>query len=258
MDVLMKTSQSLKESMDHCGLNEYYMYYQDCEKLFVQSVTDYGICYTFNMLEDQTNLWSLESGYSIDDEHMQPARALKMQTLMILTKDISDQKLCKDREKSFKLILHLPNELPRTSYEAIDIPLGKEQTVMISAKMIKFEDSLRDFPPETRGCYFDGEKQLRFFKSYTKANCEFECLSNFTYQVCGCNKFSMQRTKDMKTCQLNDTGCFLHTSEKFPRSYYEDSENKRNHPHYPCSCLPSCTEIKYSVVKELRRDSGCG
>lgn len=35
--------------------------------------------------------------------------------------------------------------------------------------------------------------KLRFYKNYTQANCEMECLSNYTKNECGCVKFSMPR-----------------------------------------------------------------
>lgn len=114
------------------------------------------------------------------------------------------------------------------------------------------EDSLRVFQPETRGCYFDGEKQLRFFKAYTKANCEYECMSNFTFNSCQCTKFQMVRTDKMPLCDVV-LGCNADLVYSFPRNYYEKPENRKKHPHYPCGCLPSCTEIKYKVTKETGR-----
>jgi amiloride-sensitive sodium channel len=40
-----------------------------------------------------------------------------------------------------------------------------------------------------RQCYFDGERQLKFFQIYTKANCELECLTNSTMRYCNCSAF---------------------------------------------------------------------
>ena len=50
VEVLLKAAPNFADNIDHCGINKYWMYNQDCEKLFVRSVTEYGICYTFNML----------------------------------------------------------------------------------------------------------------------------------------------------------------------------------------------------------------
>lgn len=42
-----------------------------------------------------------------------------------------------------------------------------------------------------RQCFFNNERYLRFFKLYTQANCELECLTNHTLKECSCVKFSM-------------------------------------------------------------------
>jgi amiloride-sensitive sodium channel len=200
--------------------------------------------------DPQPTEWNLEDGYLNDREEIQPIRALKMQHLKIGTSSVANETLCEGRTKIFKIILHLPNEVPQLSYEAIDYRIGKDQVILISAEVIKYEDSLKDFPPETRGCYFDGERKLQFFKSYTKSNCEYECFSNYSYLMCGCVKFSMVHNDKMNVCTV-ERGCLENFIYKFPRSYYENPENKRRYPHYPCGCLPSCTEIKYQVIKQI-------
>jgi hypothetical protein len=40
-----------------------------------------------------------------------------------------------------------------------------------------------------RQCYFSRERELKFFKIYTKANCELECLANLTLRYCNCSLF---------------------------------------------------------------------
>jgi len=293
VDILLKISPDFEESIYECRIDEFTMFFQDCEKLLVKSLTDYGICYTFNMLghdsvfnqeissdfdtfkrtkigiswnldelndtrygndiEPQT--WSLETGYINDDEHIQPVRASKSTTFLLKTKSTHDKSLCPERDRNYKMILHLPNELPQITYEAIDIPLGQEQSVLISAEITGTEESMWDLSPKSRGCYFEGEKPLKFFKTYTKANCEYECMTNLVYSTCECVKFSMPRTKDMKVCKYLNYGCVNNMVKIFPKSYYKDRENKKNFPDYPCGCLPSCTEIKYKVVKVDKKDS---
>ena len=292
VDILLKISPDFEDSVYECRINDFSMFFQDCEKLLVKSVTDYGICYTFNMLghnlvfnqeissdfdtfkrtkigiswnlhemndtrygnDTEPQTWSLDTGYINEDEHIQPVRASKLTTFLLKTKSTHDKSLCADRDRNYKMILHLPNELPQITYEAIDIPLEKEQSVMITAEVTGIEESMWDLSPKTRGCYLEGEKQLKFFKSYTKANCEYECMTNFVNLTCGCVKFSMPRTKDMKVCMYYNYGCVNNIVKIFPRSYYMDSENKKNFPDYPCGCLPSCTEIKYKVIKVDRKD----
>ena len=42
-----------------------------------------------------------------------------------------------------------------------------------------------------RKCYLNNEKDLKFFKHYTKNNCEQECLAEETLKACGCVQFYM-------------------------------------------------------------------
>ena len=295
IDILLKTSPDFRDFFQRCGINQYFADLQDCQKIFIKSVTNKGICFTTNMIgyqsifnedvsadfdiykrtkvtkswtfadsindahhddknDPQPAKWSPETGYLDDSDNVQPVRALKMQELQVETNSIINQTLCEGREKNFKIILHLPNELPQITYDAIDFPIGKEMVILISAEVIHNEDTLRTFPPETRGCYFDGEKKLKFFKSYTKGNCEYECISNFTLKSCGCVKFSMPRSRKMKVCEVL-SGCEETVMLNFPRSYYDDPENKKNFPNYPCGCLPSCTEIKYKMIKQIGMDN---
>ncbi|XP_070505969.1 pickpocket protein 28-like [Chironomus tepperi] len=292
VEVLLKSAPNFKDVVYHCGINKYLVYNQDCDKLFIRSVTEYGICFTFNMLghkslfthnvssdfdtfkrtnisttwnaefvmnesrhedDEEPSAWSLETGYTSNDNYIQPARALKMQTLSIGVANALNETLCEEREKNYKLLMNLPNELPQTSYETIDIPMNIENIILISAKVTQYEESLKVFRPDKRGCYFEDEKPLNVFKSYTKANCEYECMTNFVNKSCGCVKFSMPRTKDMKVCDFIQYSCVMSITEIFPRSYYEDQENMMNYPEYPCGCLPSCTDIKYKVIKKEKK-----
>ncbi|XP_070505954.1 pickpocket protein 28-like [Chironomus tepperi] len=295
VNIMLKASPDFRDFFQRCGINKYYADVQGCDKLFIKSMTDKGICYTLNMIghqsifnddissdfdiykrtkvtkswtfddtmneahhddknDPQPSTWSPETGYISNQENIQPIRALKMQKLVVDTNHFQNKTLCEGREKSFKIILHLPNEIPQISYDAIDYPIGKEKVILISAEVSHNEDSLKEFPPETRGCYFDGEKHLMFFKAYTKGNCEYECMSNLTYKKCGCAMFSMVRTDEMKVCDAH-CGCDMNIIFSFPRNYYEDPENKKKYPHYPCGCLPSCTEIKYKVIKHIEKDN---
>ncbi|CAG9810958.1 unnamed protein product [Chironomus riparius] len=296
VDVLQKVSQNITESMMRCGINDFHQDFDDCERFFHNSLTDDGLCFTFNMLgyhsmfkdglssdfdifkrtrvtktwepnismnhehhddvnDPEPTRWTLETGYLSNDSLIQPARAVKMQTLEIVTNLVKNQKLCANWEQSYRVVLHLPNELPQLTYQMISVPLGKEKRILVSARMVKFEKSLRKFPANKRGCYYEDEKPLKIFKSYTKVNCEYECMISFIYSTCGCVKFSMPRTKDMKVCGFMESKCSGFIAARWPRSYYRNETNKRKFPEYPCGCIPSCTEIKYRVVKEVETNT---
>lgn len=99
--------------------------------------------------------------------------------------------MCRNAQ-GIKVLLHNPADVPNFTKNFFRIQFGQEVLVSVKPKMITTSDELRDYDPNRRGCYFNGERQLRFFKMYTQNNCELECLSNYTKNECGCVKFSSQ------------------------------------------------------------------
>lgn len=97
--------------------------------------------------------------------------------------------LCRSIE-GFKVSLHSPTDVPRLSKNFFHISLDKLALVSVKPQMITTSPELRNYDPNQRKCYFDGERPLQFFKLYSQNNCELECLSNHTKEACGCVKFS--------------------------------------------------------------------
>lgn len=90
-----------------------------------------------------------------------------------------------------------------------------------------------------RSCYVEGEKNLKFFKIYTKTNCEHECLSDFMLDKCGCVEFFMVRNYTTRICSVMEKDCFDEARNIFENSHVAN-----------CDCLQPCTYVKYSVVCE--------
>lgn len=84
-----------------------------------------------------------------------------------------------------------PGETPTASARYFQAAPSEKVDILIRAKMIKTSKKLRSFSPNQRQCFFQSERQLRFYKLYTQNNCEVECLANFTKIECDCVKFSM-------------------------------------------------------------------
>lgn len=60
-------------------------------------------------------------------------------------------------------------------------------------KLITTDESLRQWKPEDRGCYFDNERALLFFRLYTSRNCVTECQANITLAKCKCSLLGQPR-----------------------------------------------------------------
>lgn len=101
---------------------------------------------------------------------------------------------CRGLDLGFKLILSKPGDTLKMSQNNFRIPLSEFGVIDIKSTFITTTEKLRHFSPNQRQCFYDDERQLRFFKMYSKVNCDEECLANYTKNVCGCVKFSMPST----------------------------------------------------------------
>lgn len=109
----------------------------------------------------------------------------------VLKADLDD--LCSGGIQGFSVSLHLPNERPQTYRRYFYIPLKQTVALLVKPRFVEPSPSVRKHAARMRGCYLKSERQLRFYKHYTSANCRMECLTNFTLARCGCVKYSMPR-----------------------------------------------------------------
>lgn len=252
-----------------------------CSKLLVKTYTDEGICFTFNGLsvnelfrpntyqykyykkyvkseaESRHSLkWSLQDGYGTgSDMKSYPYRVLGAGSrpgffiaLQGLTKNMDY--ICRGAVQGFKIQLHSPDDVPRISNQYIRIPFGKEVLLSVKPSMIITSDGISNYTPEGRQCYFNDERYLKYFKIYTQSNCELECLSNYTLRQCGCVKFSMPRTSNMKVCNESNISCYDKAEdallkEEFTQGLNDSSFNHRGKTK--CNCLPACTSLAYNT-----------
>jgi amiloride-sensitive sodium channel len=292
LNTLKDQSTQLNEEFVKCAVDEIP---HKCENVFIQSITEYGYCYTFNMIgynsifdghlanefdvykrKKITKTWSkttdlefhdddvdaadmtitIDQGYLTEDYDVQPLRAAKLKSILFQTKirKIDIPNVCEYHPSSYLVFLHLPVDIPSHLNQFTIAQLSSYKVCQVSATVKTLDDSLKAFPPEKRGCYFENERKLQFFKSYSKTNCDFECMRNFTLTMCGCVKFSLLRTNQDKLCDVRSLACYKAIAKSWPNSYYKNRKIKRDNIDFPCYCLPSCTQIKYDIVNEHSRD----
>lgn len=201
--------------------------------------------------------WTLQDGYSRDaDPETFPRRVFAAGSraglhVTLKLDDIDADYVCRGSVQGFKVILHAPNELPTASKNFFRVPLRQEVVVSVKPNMITTSPSLEKYDPYRRMCFFDGERNLRFFKSYTQNNCELECLANFTLQQCGCVKFSLPHDNDAKICGQKDFFCYDDAEYDLMSKNFRKSLNNNNSINgsklADCNCLPACTTISYDA-----------
>lgn len=142
----------------------------------------------------------------------------------------------------YSFIVHA-NDDPPYRFEDTDIceyAFATSMEVIITPVVMNTEENLRSFSPEKRHCYFSDEKKLRFYKKYTKNNCEMECLSKYTLERCNCVPYDCIRDKNTTVCSINSIVCTRNVE-------YDVKYNPSSKVIANCDCLPTCTSVKYDV-----------
>lgn len=137
--------------------------------------------------------------------------------------------------------VHAPDELPLfiKHEDPMDIESGKLLEVLVTPEVIIADDDLRRLSLEKRSCYLVNERQLRFYKVYNKRNCEIECFSNVSLEVCGCVPFDAIRDAKTQICGPFDYICLRKV--KYAMKYSVESEMMTS-----CKCLSTCESVTYN------------
>ncbi|XP_062698804.1 pickpocket protein 28-like [Aedes albopictus] len=208
---------------------------------------------------NETNVWSPEGGYTtMDSRGRIPFRGLGVGRYtafnLVLTghkNDLSDT--CDDsRPRGHRVVLHSPADYPQM-INSVVIPFEHVTQLAVKPLVVRTSPELRRYLPEKRKCFFGDERYLKYFLIYTQNNCEIECLSNYTLDRCGCVKFNMMRSEQMKVCETNQFPCLHNAISEFVkidnplRRIYFGKAPKLNAFSYrsKCNCLPSCTTYQY-------------
>ncbi|XP_060664799.1 pickpocket protein 28 [Drosophila nasuta] len=254
--------------------------YNECDKYFHKTLTEEGICYTFNGLppteiyrentyqyhrsaaENFTqSSWSLETGYDASsDVETFPARVLSAGARSGIFMALQSFKqevdyACRGPVQGFKVLLHAPDDVPQVSKQFVRIPMGREVLIAVKPNMITTSTGIAEYHPQRRQCFLSHERLLRFFKIYSESNCQLECLANFTLSKCGCVKFSMPRSLEMPVCGEEKIHCYeraerdqlVHEFQRVRFLNGGDTEEPQSGAQSACNCLPACTSLVYNT-----------
>ncbi|XP_065087707.1 pickpocket protein 28-like [Ochlerotatus camptorhynchus] len=242
-----------------------------CNHLFTETLVDDGFCYTFNELlpnetyrlseisEDFTSFatsaipsrWTLDGGYDKQAglnafPHRALASGIKSGLIFIpVMRKIDQEFLCRGPYTGYKFAVHTPGEIPLTGDKFYRLNTLNALILMVTPRVVNTGNHLISLSPSRRRCFFNDERQLRFFKRYTESNCLMECISNYTLYKCQCVKFSMPRTARMKVCDASKIDCY--------HKVYQDMYNTKvsnsmaGNPESRCNCLPACNSLEYDV-----------
>ncbi|KAF9799071.1 hypothetical protein SFRURICE_008581 [Spodoptera frugiperda] len=273
VDNLLEISPDYDDVFYYCTLNGKG---RSCADIFDKVVTSEGICYTMNSLAASDILrtetiqkdyfylnsskeikgWSLEHGYSYENNHSNPSssyypmpgmypikynpnRASPDVEIVLREYHVRD-KLCNAIRSGFKVYIQHPTDLPQSSLYYYAVLNSQVSSMALSFSILNSSERLRSYDAEIRQCYFPDERYLKYFKIYTASNCMIECLSNITYEQCGCVEFYMPHSSSKKICTQYDDDCIETARETM--LHRESSQGD-----YVCHCLPSCNSVDYDA-----------
>lgn len=258
IDMIWSTSYDINESLFRCFSQEEIPF--NCAEKYRKVLTSEGYCFTFNALDYNAifndnvlhedfdcykngtdSTWSPTDGYATTNVHEYPLRILGtsvgFDVAMIV--DRNDNNM----SDAIRVAFHLPNEIVSGLTKVNYLSFSRDNQLVLNVIEQRTDNTLLRYDPEKRQCYFDNERKLKFFRQYTKDNCFYECLVNYTLKTCGCVKFSMPRQKDTPICNVTKLRCYMNAFDNWPDAS-EESE-------FPCNCLPPCNAIYY---EQLRND----
>ncbi|XP_044758990.1 pickpocket protein 28-like [Coccinella septempunctata] len=220
--------------------------HMEFNEVFHPLITEDGMCFSFNMMNmkelvseeyalypglgesDETSSWIPQIGYPEDASlETYPRRALlsgglnSLEITMGHVEDDIDYE-CNGAEQGYKVLLHIPSRIARPALDYMLVPFNKATTITVIPEMMSTSSRVKKYNSETRNCFFPGEKDLRFFKVYTKTSCDMECLSNYTLNFCGCVAFWMPRLSTTKMCGPAKLSCVIIARENYDLSKLRD------------------------------------
>lgn len=140
--------------------------------------------------------WKPETGYN-DSVHPEtqpwrPYGAGKYYGLtLVLDTDVREYYCSSTASVGFKLLLHNPVETPKMADFGFAISPGEETRIVITPRINTASLSILGIPRKKRKCFFNTERKLKYYRTYTQRNCLLECEANFTQKICDCVQYYM-------------------------------------------------------------------
>ncbi|KAK4878401.1 hypothetical protein RN001_010907 [Aquatica leii] len=116
----------------------------------------------------------------------------------------------------------------------------------ISFKEIVNQPEVRDVSLAQRNCRFAEESYLDVYKYYSYSACNVQCRKEAQISMCNCTHHYMPNTSVSQQCNLLGIECL--------NKHYNDlavlKAHWTNRPGLVCSCIPSCTDIEMTVIRD--------
>ncbi|XP_055308681.1 pickpocket protein 28-like, partial [Sitodiplosis mosellana] len=229
-DTIKNLAPNLEYTIQSCSWKQKRI---NCSEFMSPILTSNGLCFQFNALNSRdiyttemapsimkhidshrnAPFWSLENEYNegfIGKDY--PMRVFSSGRengleLILSTRTSDHDSRCSGFLKGFQIFLTSPGDLLKYNPH-FRIQPSDDTLYVIKPRLRTSPKKLGKYQPKQRKCFFDFERRLRFFKSYSLQNCMDECTANFTMKKCGCVQFSMPRDKNTRICGASKINCY--------------------------------------------------
>ncbi|XP_055371677.1 pickpocket protein 28-like [Condylostylus longicornis] len=259
-DTIMKIAQPCDRLIVQCSQSSGNV---ECNKLFKPVITDEGLCCTYNSLHPKFMLqnyrdtsdstipkldkimpidWSTETGYPDDlPKKFYPERiaGAGIYNGLTITLDAEvDEYYCSSTDGSgVKFNVHSPAETSSIREIGFTIGTRVDLRVKLAPSYTVTAENVRNIDPNVRGCLYNNDVNLTYFRTYTTKNAQTECLSSKFYKVCGCVPFYVPRVSSHITyCELKEMRCIY------------DFLNDPSYDNDELECynfMPGCFDLNY-------------
>ncbi|KAJ9583986.1 hypothetical protein L9F63_021678, partial [Diploptera punctata] len=259
-----------------------------CVTIFNPSLTDEGICCSFNKVKrdlifrnprDLSDLnvtfpakvadWTPENGYPKGTPTgtlpWRPRGAgTHLGLTLLLDANIDDYYCSSTASVGFKFRLHNPVETPKVAEFGHTLSPGKEYRIAIRPIITNSSATLKGIPTNKRQCVFSNEKYLKFYRTYTQRNCALECEANYTLEVCQCVPYYLPKDANTTICGQKEENCTTGARRTIEMRLVDEFANTTifttNNDEYlqkpTCQCLPGCSELNYQITLSSARFGG--
>ena len=218
--------------------------------LFEPTVTDLGMCYSFNaepleiMLENSTFTKAFHEVYQYDILNYPIKKALGPGDNFALRFMVDNSQYLRKASQThpFKVLISSQKGYFDALSIAKEIKPGFETTYHVQPFEVHGTSELRKIPEEIRKCKFPDEVDRKdsMFKIYSQTSCEFECRINDARKKCKCTPWNFPTPPSLTNptiCDLYGTYCFKSQLTN-PISIHNCLEHQ---------CLSDCSEVRFSI-----------
>jgi hypothetical protein len=129
--------------------------------------------------------------------------------------------------------------------------IENSMNIEVIPEITRTDKNLQKIDPFVRGCFFENEKKLKYFKIYTTEYCGIECLRPLVDEVVECNEINMVYDKGPKKKPFCTTSGI---ESSYAKRHFESLGNFSFDTN--CSCLPPCNSINYHIKYFPINDDG--